>query len=84
MHLPDAIVDRVEVVHVERRERPLAARELGREQLHPGVVADERQPPARRRELIHQVVLGDGSRREAGADIDEGGKPSLQAHTRHA
>ena len=45
-YLPHPIVDGVQVMDVEGRVRPLIPRKLGREQLHPGVVADEGQPPA--------------------------------------
>ena len=80
-HLPYAVVDRVQVMYVEGRVRPLAARELGREQLHPRVIADEGQPPAGARELIDQVVLRDGGRREAGPDVDERRQAALRQCT---
>jgi len=81
VHLPDPVVDRVQVVDVEGRVRPMVCRELGGEQLHPRVVADERQPPTGGHELVDQVVLRDGSRREAGADVDERREAALPQST---
>lgn len=76
-HLPDAVVHGVQVLHIEGWIWRGVV-ELPREQLHPGVVAGKGQAPAAVRQLVYQIVLRHGGRREAAADVNKCGQAALR------
>lgn len=81
-HLPNSVVNRVQVLDIEGGEGASICKRIPIEQLHPRVITDKCQPPSRCFELRQEIVLGNGSCREAAANVDKSRQATLQRQPR--